>query len=75
MCARVSYEYVCVLASHMNMCAESLCVCACVSYKYACGEFVQARAPHMSMCASDFMCVVVHFICICLSTDFDELTP
>ncbi len=27
------------------------------------------------MCVSDFMCVVVHFICICLSTDVDELTP
>ncbi len=43
--------YVCVLASHMNMCAESLCVCARVSlsmcalasHKYARGEFVQAR--------------------------------
>ncbi len=59
----------CVLASHMNMCAESLCVCACVSLSMC------ALASHMSMCVSDFMCVVVHFICICLSTDFDELTP
>ncbi len=61
----------CVLASHMNMCAESLCVCARVSlsmWRVVCVEFA-------CMCVSDFMCVVVHFICICLSTDFDELTP
>ncbi len=58
-------------------------MCALASHKYARGEFVQARASYeyvhgefrACMCVSDFMCVVVHFICICLSTDFDELTP
>ncbi len=45
----------------MSMCAESSARVVCV--EFAC------------MCVSDFMCVVVHFIYICLSTDFDELTP
>ena len=75
--------YVCVLASHISMRVESLCVRAphmsmCLflySLWYVCGEFHASRVCRVCVCVSDFMCVVVHFICTCLSTDVDELTP
>ncbi len=58
----------CVCSRLISMRVESLCKRGRASYEYVRGEFA-------CMCVSDFMCVIVHFICICLSTDFDELTP